>query len=84
MKCFGSTFHINGPVHGPAECVDLSLTSGAADNYENMMAVIFNSACLSALERQRFWPLAALLGATVHSAVMDPRRRGVGCGVGVA
>lgn len=31
---------------------------------------------LSALERLRFWPLAALLGATVHSAVMDPRWRG--------
>lgn len=27
-----------------AECVDLALTSGASNNYENMMGVIFNSA----------------------------------------
>lgn len=40
--------------------------------------------CLSALERRRFWPLAALLGATVHSVVMDPHRQGGGAqGVGV-
>lgn len=27
-----------------AKCVDLALTSGASNNYENKMSVIFNSA----------------------------------------
>lgn len=62
-----------------AKCVDLALTSGASNNYGNMMGVIFNSArcvfkcmCISACGTGGvFWQVPALLGATVQSALMD-------------
>lgn len=57
-----------------AKCVDLALTLGASNNYENMMSVIFNSAwcvCKCMWNWGCFWQVAAVLGATVQSALMD-------------